>query len=215
MHPTINLALRFIFPFILGGLYILLLFLFLPYERALLLSGLMGAYLIPPAGKETVIPLGVTLGFPWWLVGTSMAFMDIFAAIFMALNFDLAFRIPLFGAWVSRFMDHGQAFLSCRPWLKRFYFTGIVLFVMFPLQGSGGIGASLVGRLLGMSRRNVLLAITIGAFLGCYAIALGAEYIWDLFLANPVLGITAAGAVIGAVIAAYCVYRRKMPKCGE
>ncbi len=215
MHPTLRMVLRFSLPFILGGLYITLLFLSLPVERALLLSGLMGAYIIPPAGKETIIPLGVALGFPWWLIGTSMALLDVLAGLFMALNFELAYTIPLLGTWITKFMNHGHAFLSRRPWLKKFYFTGIVLFVMFPLQGSGGIGASLVGRLLGMSRRNVLLAITIGAFLGCYAIALGAEYIWDLFLANPVLGITAAGAVIGAVIAAYCVYRRKMPKCGE
>ncbi len=215
MHPTINLALRFIFPFILGGLYILLLFLFLPYERALLLSGLMGAYVIPPAGKETILPIGVALGFPWWLIGTSIALLDILAGIFMALNFELAYRIPLLGAWISRFMDHGQAFLSCRPWLKRFYFTGIVLFVMFPFQGSGGIGASLVGRLLGMPSRSVLLAIAIGAFLGCYLIALGAEYVWGLILSQPLLGIGVAIVILGAVIGAYLVYRRKMPKCEE
>jgi len=212
MHPTINLALRFIFPFILGGLYILILFLFLPYERALLLSGLMGAYLIPPAGKETILPLGVALGFPWWLIGTSIALLDILAGIFMALNFEMAYRIPLLGTWITKFMNHGHAFLSRRPWLKKFYFTGIVLFVMFPLQGSGGIGASLVGRLLGMSGRNVLIAITIGAFLGCYLIALGAEFVWDLIIALPLLGIGVAIAVIGTVIAVYLIYRSKMPE---
>ena len=83
---------------------------------------------------------------------------------------------------------------------------------MFPLQGSGGIGASLVGRLLGMSGRNVLIAITIGAFLGCYLIALGAEFVWDLIIARPLLGIGVAIAVIGTVIAVYLIYRSKMPE---
>lgn len=212
MHPTLRMTLRFSLPFILGGLYITLLFLSLPVERALLLSGLMGAYIIPPAGKETIIPLGVALGFPWWLIGTSMALLDVLAGLFMALNFELAYTIPLLGTWITKFMNHGHAFLSRRPWLKKFYFTGIVLFVMFPLQGSGGIGASLVGRLLGMSGRNVLIAITIGAFLGCYLIALGAEFVWDLIIARPILGIGVAIAVIGAIIAAYLVYRNKMPK---
>ncbi len=212
MHPTLRMILRFSLPFILGGLYITLLFLSLPVERALLLSGLMGAYIIPPAGKETIIPLGVALGFPWWLIGTSMALLDVLAGLFMALNFELAYTIPLLGTWITKFMNHGHAFLSRRPWLKKFYFTGIVLFVMFPLQGSGGIGASLVGRLLGMSGRNVLIAITIGAFLGCYLIALGAEFVWDLIIARPILGIGVAIAVIGAIIAAYLVYRNKMPK---
>lgn len=215
MHPTLRMVLRFILPFFLGGLYITLIFLSLPVERALLLSGIMGAYIIPPAGKETIIPLGVALGFPWWLIGTSIALLDVLAGLFMALNFELAFTIPLLGTWITRFMNHGHAFLSCRPWLKKFYFTGIVFFVMFPLQGSGGIGASLVGRLLGMSGRNVLIAITIGAFLGCYLIALGAEFVWALIIAQPLLGIGVACAVIGAVIAVYLIYRSKMPEIEE
>lgn len=215
MHPTLRMILRFLLPFILGGLYITLLFLSLPVERALLLSGLMGMYLIPPAGKETIIPLGVALGFPWWLIGTSMALLDVLAGLFMVLNFELAYKIPLLGTWITKFMNHGHAFLSRRPWLKKLYFAGIVLFVMFPLQGSGGIGASLVGRLLGMSGRNVLMAIAIGAFLGCYLIALGAEFVWDLIIAQPLLGAGVACAVIGAVIAVYLIYRSKMPEGEE
>jgi len=215
MHPTIRAVSRFLLPFLLGCLYLALCALFLPPERALLLCGLMLAYVIPPAGKETVIPLGVALGFPWWLIGTSIALLDVLAGLFMALNFELAYQVPLLGTWISRFMDHGQAFLSRRPWLKKFYFTGVVLFVMFPLQGSGGIGASLVGRLLGMSRKAVLLAITIGAFLGCYLIALGSEFIWALIIARPLVGITVAIAVIVAIIVGYCVYRWKMPRVEE
>ncbi|MCU0632188.1 MAG: small multi-drug export protein [Methanolinea sp.] len=215
MHPTIRAVSRFLLPFLLGCLYLALCALFLTPERALLLTGLMLAYVVPPAGKETVIPLGVALGLPWWLIGTSIALLDVLAGLFMALNFELAFHIPVLGGWISRFMDHGQAFLSRRPWLKKYYFTGVVLFVMFPLQGSGGIGASLVGRLLGMSRKAVLLAITIGAFLGCYLIALGSEFIWALIIARPLLGIAVAIAVIVAIIVGYFVYRWKMPRVEE
>jgi len=215
MHPTLRAVTRFLLPFIIGVLYLALCSLFLPQARVLLLGGLMLAYVIPPAGKESIIPLGIALGFPWWLIGTSIALLDVLAAIFMALNFELAFHIPLLGAWIRRFMDHGQAFLARRPYLKRFYFSGLVLFVMFPLQGSGGIGGSLVGRLLGMSKRAVLMAITIGAFGGCFLIALGSEFIWELIVAHPLHGIIVAGAVIGALIAGYLVYRWKMPVVDE
>lgn len=212
MHPAIRTVTRLLLPFALGLLYLAVCALFVPHKRALLLAGLMIAYVIPPAGKESVIPLGIALGFPWWLIGTSIALLDVLAGLFMALNFEMAYQVPLLGEWISRFMDHGQAFLSRRPWLKKFYFSGLVLFVMFPLQGSGGIGGSLVGRLLGMKPRTVLLAITIGAFAGCYLIALGSEFIWDLILVHPALGVTVAGAVIVAILAAYIVYRRKMPR---
>ncbi|OPX67834.1 MAG: putative small multi-drug export protein [Methanoregulaceae archaeon PtaB.Bin056] len=215
MHPTLRAMTRFLLPFILGALYLTFCSLILPHDRVLLLGGLMLAYVIPPAGKESVIPLGIALGFPWWLIGTSIALLDVLAAIFMALNFELAFHIPLLGAWIRRFMDHGQGFLARRPYLKRFYFSGLVLFVMFPLQGSGGIGGSLVGRLLGMTPRTVLLAITIGAFIGCFLIALGSEFIWELIVAHPLFGITVAGAVIATLIAGYLVYRQKMPPVDE
>lgn len=215
MHPTLRATIRFFLPFILGGAYLVLWALLLPPGKALILAGLMLAYVVPPAGKESVIPLGIALGLPWWLIGTSIALLDVLAAIFMALNFELAFKIPLLGAWITRFMAHGQAFLSRRPWLKKFYFSGIVLFVMFPLQGSGGITASLVGRLIGMSGKTTLLAITLGAFLGSYLIALGSEYLWNLIVAQPMLGITVAAAVIAVMIAGYLVYRRKMPRVRE
>lgn len=212
MHPILRAVFRFLLPCILGCLYIGVIFLAFPREKALLLAGLMLAYLIPPAGKETVIPLGVALGLPWWLVGTSMAILDVLAGLFMALNFELAYHVPILGGWISRFMDHGGAFLSRRPWLKKYYFSGIVLFVMFPLQGSGGIGASLVGRLLGMTSRYVLLAIAIGAFLGCYLIALGSECVIALIIARPLPGLVMAIAVILGIVGGYLVYRRRMPR---
>ncbi|HII75902.1 MAG TPA: small multi-drug export protein [Methanolinea sp.] len=215
MPPTIRAMTRVLLPIILGILYIAACALFLPQESALLLAGLMLAYVIPPAGKESVIPLGIALGFPWWLIGTSIALLDVLAGLFMALNFELAFNVPLLGGWISRFMDHGQAFLSRRPYLKKFYFSGLVLFVMFPLQGSGGIGGSLAGRLLGMPRGTVLLAITLGAFLGCYLIALGSEFIWELVITRPALGITVAVAVIATILAGYLAYRRRMPRVSD
>ncbi len=210
--PTDHLVFRVSVPFLLGGIYYGLCFLFLPREPALLLGALMLAYVIPPAGKETVIPLGIALGLPWWLVGTSMALLDVLAGLFMALNFDAALRIPLLGAWIKRFMGHGQEYLSRRPWLQRFCFTGVVLFVMFPLQGSGGVGATLLGRLLGMQRWDVFWAIVIGAFLGCYLIALGSAFVWEMIVASPAIGISLAVGIIGTLAAAYLVYRWKMEK---
>ncbi|MCQ8893579.1 MAG: small multi-drug export protein [Methanolinea sp.] len=210
-HPLMKV----LAPFALGTLYYGVCFLLLPRDQALLLGGLMVAYVIPPAGKETVIPLGVALGLPWWLIGTSIALLDVLAGLFMALNFEMAFHIPLLGVWVERFMGHGQEFLSNRPWLRKFCFTGVVLFVMFPLQGTGGIGASLVGRLLGMSKRSVFFAIVLGAFLGCYLIALSSAFVWEIIVTRPALGVALALSILGTLGAAYVLYRKKMRKAGH
>jgi uncharacterized membrane protein len=203
---------RILFPFLLGIPYVFLLYFALPYEQWLVIGGLMVAYILPPAGKESVIPIGIAVGFPWWMMAFTIALLDILAGIFMALNFDIALKIPGLGGWIRRFIANGEQFFARRPWLERFYFTGVVLFVMFPLQGSGGVGATLVGRMMGLSPIRVLLAITIGAFTGCTIIALGAEAIRELILMNPLIGISVAIVVVAVLIILYAWYRVRMRK---
>ena len=201
---------RVLLPFAMGSVYLGLLLGFMPYEQWLVLGGLMLAYIIPPAGKESVIPIGIAIGFPWWLMAFSIILMDILTGIFMALNFDIALKIPGLGRWIRRFIANGEQFFARRPWLERFYFTGVVLFVMFPLQGSGGVGATLVGRMIGLTPGKVLAAIAIGSIIGCTVIALGAEFIRELIIAYPVIGLTVAVLTIGILSLLYLVYRKKM-----
>ena len=201
---------RIILPFAIGLCYYIPLLAVIPYERWLILGGLMLAYIFPPAGKESVIPIGIAVGFPWWLMALTIILMDILTGLFMALNFDIALKIPGLGRWIRKFIANGEQFFARRPWLERFYFAGVVMFVMFPLQGSGGIGATLVGRMIGLSPGKVLLAITIGSVIGCTAIALGAEFIKELILANPALGLAVAGLVIGTLGVIYLLYRKRM-----
>jgi uncharacterized membrane protein len=206
---------RILFPFLLGIPYVILLYFALPYEQWLVIGGLMVAYILPPAGKESIIPIGIAVGFPWWMMAFTIALLDILAGIFMALNFDIALKIPGLGGWIRRFIANGEKFFARRPWLERFYFTGVVLFVMFPLQGSGGVGATLVGRMMGLSPVRVLLAITIGAFAGCTIIALGAEAIRELILMNPLIGISVAIVVVAVLIILYAWYRVRVRKIEE
>jgi uncharacterized membrane protein len=201
---------RIILPFLLGIPYLVLLLFFLPYSLWLAHGGLLIAYILPPAGKESVIPIGIALGLPWWLMAISIALMDVLAAIFLALNFDIALKIPGVGGWIRKFIANGEEFFSRRPWLERFYFTGVVMFVMFPLQGSGGIGGTLVGRMMGLSPGKVIGAIAIGALAGCTIIAIGAEAIKELFLKNPVLGSAVAVSVVAVFGLVYILYRMKM-----
>jgi uncharacterized membrane protein len=149
------------------------------------------------------------------MMAFTIALLDILTGIFMALNFDIALKIPGLGGWIRRFIANGEQFFARRPWLERFYFTGVVLFVMFPLQGSGGVGATLVGRMMGLSPVRVLLAITIGAFAGCTIIALGAEAIRELILMNPIIGISVAIVVVVVLIILYAWYRVRVRKIEE
>lgn len=198
-------------PFLLCGLFLAFVWLFLPVEQWLLLFGMMVAYIVPPLGRETIIPVCILLGIPWWLAAFTLAFLDFVGGLFMAWNFPLVIRIPYAGPWISRFMEAGRTFLDRRPWLERLYFVGLIAFVALPFDGSGSIVASVVGRMLGMAKTEVLACITIGGIIGSFAIALGIDYVVNLIPPGAGLWVSLAVLLLigAALLVTYRSYSRR------
>lgn len=167
----------------------------LPQSLFVIMLGLMVAYLLPPAGKETVIPIGIALGIPWWYMALSIVMIDVETGLFMALNFDLAYRIPYLGPLLSDLTKKTEKVIARHPWIAGLWFFAIVLMVMVPVLGSGGIRGSIAGKLLGMKTLLVFLAILAGSIIGCFAIALGSDAILSYLCANGTLP-----AGIGAMV---------------
>lgn len=159
----------------------------LPYTLFLTMIGLMVAYILPPAGKETVIPVGIALGIPWWYMALSIAMIDVEAGLFMALNFDLAFKIPFLGPMLAGLTQKTRQVIAQYRWIMKLYFLGIMLFVMVPGLGSGGFRGAIAGKLLSMDTYTVLLAILAGALAGCFIIAIGSEAIISQLCINSLL----------------------------
>ncbi|HDM67005.1 MAG TPA: hypothetical protein ENG62_01285, partial [Thermoplasmatales archaeon] len=132
---------------------------------------LMLAYFFPPLGKESVIPMGIALGFHPLIMALSVAFVDIIVALFLLWNYDFAKKIPFIGPFMEKVESIGKTSSSKYSWVKPLRFIGIVLFVMVPFQGSGGLVGSILGRLIGMTPLNTFLAITTGSITGCLLIA--------------------------------------------
>lgn len=144
--------------------------------------GLLITYIVPPAGKETVIPAAVAAGFSPFLVATYIAGMDMTVGWLMAWNWDVITDIPLVGDLVQRLMDSGQSWMEKQPLIDRSAFLGLIVFVFFPMQGSGAVAGITLGRLIGMPAQRAWLAIMVGA--------LAASFAWAY----------AAGAVRAAVV---------------
>ena len=168
----------------------------LPYTLFLAMLGLIVAYLLPPAGKETVIPVGIALGIPWWYMALSIVMIDVEAGLFMALNFDLAFRVPCLGTILADLTQKTQRFIDDHRWISGLYFFAIVLMVMVPVFGSGGVRGSIAGKLLGMGTTLVFFAILAGALIGCFGIAVGSAAILSHLCAD--------GSLPSSVIAIVC-----------
>jgi len=180
-------AVALLIPVLVVAVHITVMAATLPYNQFLIVIGLTIAYLLPPAGKETVIPLGIALGIPWWYMAIAVVMIDIDTGLFMALNFDLAYRIPVLGPLLSGLTEKTHQVLADHRWLGGLWFFGIVLMVMVPVLGSGGIRGSIAGKLLGMKTLPVFLAILCGAFIGCFAIALGSDVILTHLCSNGML----------------------------
>ena len=186
-------ALTVFIPFFIAAVLIVVLAVTLPEADFLLMLGLIAAYLLPPSGKEMVIPIGIALGIPFWYMALSIVMIDVITGLFMALNFDLAYRITYLGSLLSAFTRKTEQFILGHRWLAGLWFFSIVLMVMVPILGSGGIRGSVAGKLLGLSTPLTFLAILAGSLIGCFAIALGSEALLTYLCAGGMVpaGITA------------------------
>lgn len=92
--------------------------------------------------------------------------MDFLVAFFVAFHMGILFHLPVFGPKLEGMVSDGRFILKHQPWIRNIAFTGLVLFVIFPSSTTGSIGGSIFGRLLGMKRTRVVVAILIGSVLG-------------------------------------------------
>jgi hypothetical protein len=222
--PGLVLAL-FLIPWGIALLVILCLFLLLPTDKFATLGFWMLVYFFPPFGKESVIPLAIagdrlegSVPFDYpdgfvaiepWLIALAIAFLDIIVGLFLVWNFDLAKKIPGLGKWIAKLEGKGKTVLKENKYIEALSFVGVILFVMFPFQGSGGVGASIVGRAIGMNPYKVWIAIIIGALSGCFLIAYAADSFFAIFLENPIIGVV---ILVVILIAAVFLLMRKRKK---
>jgi len=187
---------------------------------------LLVAYFFPPFGKETVIPLGTGilekgLNVPIFNIqvnpvsinpmsmALAVAFIDIVVALFLVWNYDLAKKIPVIGKFIIKVEERGKNAEEKYGWVKPLRFIGIILFVMIPFQGSGGLVGSIVGRLIGMKPLNTFIAISIGAVIGCLLIATFAQAFLIFAEINTSITLILIGIIATIVIIYYVIKRRK------
>jgi uncharacterized membrane protein len=207
-----NTYIRLLVPPLLAVIFFILTFLILSRNQILILGGLMVAYFIPPSGKESIIPIGIGLGIPWWLMALTLTLLDVITALFMLMNFALMLRVPRLGSWIEKTTATSREFMAEHPWLNRWRIPGLAFFVMLPLQGTGGVGATVIGLMVGLTPGEILLAVGIGAAVESLAFALGWGLVRELMLANLILGIAVAVVVIIGTILLIILIRRRFTR---
>jgi len=95
-----------------------------------------------------------------------LTYMDTMVAMFVAFHIGIIFRLPWVGPRIQSIISDSQFILRKQPWIRRTAFIGLVGFVIFPTSTTGSVGGSIFGRLLGMKRWRVVVAILVGSILG-------------------------------------------------
>ncbi len=167
----------FFFPWSLYGIFVIIIFFAFPPNLNWEFITVTFLYLIPPAGKESMVPAGVFLLKPylglWSIVITSfsIAFVDSFVGLWMMWNWDLIKLVPFLGTYIRKLEKIGEKKWRKHKYLSKLAYLGLALFVAFPFQGSGAVGATVIGRILGMNPRRVFYSIILGSLFGCSLIA--------------------------------------------
>lgn len=206
-NPYLAGPIKFVLPFVIALGIFAGLYLIESYHQFLVISGLLAAYFFPPAGKESIIPIAIMMGYPWWLVTLAIFLLDVAVSLFVVWNFDLALKIPLIGRLLESGMTAGRTYTDARPWLRRFSTIGLIFLVFFPFQGTGAMNGAILGRLLGLDMYRVFSCVCIGSLASSLALALGSDALLDVYHQNPMFGIGILAAIVVAVLAAVMGWR--------
>jgi len=158
--------LLFIVPFLTIAYYFIFISSILPSNVAAKYSALIIAYFIPPAGKESIIPIMLSdkIGPPIspWITGSTIVILDVISCAIIAYNWWFAeFIINRIGI-----LKRGYRILQkkAEKFRKRRWLTfALLLFMIIPFQGTGGISTTIVSKLLGLSANRTIAIVFAGS----------------------------------------------------
>ena len=114
-----------------------------------------------------------------WGVAVLGTLVDTFLAVTLALGLSPFLRLPKIGDWLRTAHARAADVLRDYPRLKRMAFWGAAIFVALPLPGSGWMGGTFAGQLVGLSRLTGVAAIAVGTAIVSSVFATLAELVGE------------------------------------
>jgi len=128
--------------------------------------------------------------FGFYELGVLIWIMDTSTVLVVVYSIEAIYKIPGVGKGLMKVQANAGIVLDAFPWIRKFALIGIVLFVLFPVSGTGAIGGSLLGALLGLHRYKIIAAVSVGGCLGGLCMAFLAKHFGEAlksFRNNPYL----------------------------
>ncbi len=172
---------QFLFPWvvwaILAGSSALVFYIIQNWESAKNLLYVWWFYMIPPMGKEVIIPRTLSQDHhpPALVVALATSGVDMVLSLFMIWNYDWVKKVPLLGPRIKEAEARGKDKIRKTKWFSKVSFIATAMFVSVPFSGAGGWFGTVFGRLIGVKPYKVLLAVFIGSTIEAFGYALLAD----------------------------------------
>ncbi len=187
----LQLAIFFII-IVIGAVFFLFIYGLLTPDQQKWYAGLSLAYFVPPAGKETVIFIGLGQGLPvihWCL---TLWVFDILVCLAIITNWWFLEwfikHIPPFPfLGIHRKKPHFyKTKVSLKLWYEKLHrktreielrnygrllLIVLAIFMFVPFQGTGAMSTTIIGTFLGLRKRTTFFIVAIGSFLSILVIA--------------------------------------------
>ncbi len=174
-------------------------------------------YTVPPAGKETLIPTAVSKGVPGIMAGIATSTIDICFSLFLIWNYDWVKKLPVLGPALEKTEAKGRQKVAKSRWFGKATFSLTTFVVFVPFSGSGGVGGTVFGRIVGLAPYKVLLAVVIGSTIGSTGFAFLSEQLTEFLGSdNPVVSFLSNLKILQLVavliVIAFVIYTIRYPK---
>lgn len=106
-----------------------------------------------------------------WELGAVVWFLDTMSVIFIVYSLEAFYRIRPLKRALDRINGNAQLVLAAYPGIRKAAVVGVILFVLFPVTGTGALAGAFIGVLLGMNRFVLIGAVSCGGCIGGFFMA--------------------------------------------
>jgi uncharacterized membrane protein len=117
--------------------------------------------------------------------------MDTFNVVLFVYALEAFYRFPRLKRSLDKVQGHATLVLGAYPRLRSWTRVGVVLFVLFPVAGTGAVGATFIGILLRVPRQVLIACVSFGGLIGGMLMAFAAVHFrgavesFQVFQTNP------------------------------
>ncbi|PIE23592.1 MAG: hypothetical protein CSA62_07060 [Planctomycetota bacterium] len=138
--------------------------------------------------------------FGFYELGLVIWIMDTCTVLLLVYSIEALYSNKSAAHLLGKVQHNAGILLEAFPRIRSFAILGMVLFVLFPVSGTGAIGGAFLGALLGLHRYKIIAAISVGGMIGGMGMAYLAENFGkaiEPYRNNPwIIGLLALGFLL-------------------